>query len=282
MPLTIISGASQGLGKTLADKYHLQGHDLVLLARSADKLGEIAGSHNSTPIREGQTTLPYTIDLSNIEQCKRLAKYIESKDFKIDNIICCAGSAIPKLYQDLTLEEIDDGINTNFRTTAYLLHELLPYVIDKGHIVLTSSTVAFYPLPGYGQYSPMKCAIRALADTLEMELHPRKIHVHTFFPGNFASEGYIKENLSKPEITKLIEGPSTAISVNECADILIKEINNGEHYIHTDTVGWLLACFSLGLSPRCKWYLIPLQIIIGILGTLLSRLINIYHRSLVE
>ncbi len=289
MHTVVISGASQGLGRALAELLHAQGASLVLLARSKAVLDEIAAQHNANVkanpnSKDNQFTLAYPIDLTDAAASEQLAHDLTARGIVPDTLICCAGSSTPKLFTDLTIKELDAGIDTNYKTTVYLVHALLPLLTTNSSstLVITSSTVAFYPVPGYGQYSPLKTALRALADTLAMELHPQGVNVHAFFPGNFASEGYAIENTTKPEITSIIEGPSTPITPTECAQKLLNGINRGEAYIHTDIVGWLLASFSLGLSPRCWWPLIPLQMLAAVLGVIIGRFVALFHRSQVD
>lgn len=279
----VISGASQGLGRVMADKLHGLGANIIVLARSRDKLEEISQIHNNNKLYKTQFTKSYPIDLSNTSAVVEFGNWLEREKIGVDSVICCAGSSIPKLFTDLSLAEIDSGIDINYKTCIYLLHVLVPFVkeskYESKHVVILSSSVAFYSFIGYSQYAPLKSALKSLGDTLRNELKPFGIKVSTVFPGNFASEGYADENLTKPSITAEIEGASVAIAVDECADRIIKGLNNGTTYIHTDFIGWVLNCFSLGFSPR-SWF--PFQVIFALFGALFARLIDMYHEYLIK
>lgn len=286
--IVVISGASQGLGYSLANKLHKRGANLILLARSEDKLEKLSKEHENNKIHYEQFTIPYKIDLSNFNEVEKFKNFLIKEVIDIDIIICCAGSSIPKLFTDLSIDELNNGIDINYKTCIYLLHSLIPMMIldsnnndnnDNRHIILLSSSVAFYSFIGYSQYAPLKCAIKSLGDSLRQELKPYKIKVSTIFPGNFSSEGFIEENLTKPSITKEIEGSSKPITVDECSEIILNNLSNGTTYIHTDFIGWILNSFSLGFGPRNWW---PLQFIFSIIGALFARLIDIYHEYLIN
>lgn len=66
--IVVVSGASQGLGRSLADKLHDRGANLVLLARSKDKLNELAAQHEQDKRHADQFTIAYAIDLSDATQ----------------------------------------------------------------------------------------------------------------------------------------------------------------------------------------------------------------------
>lgn len=280
----VISGASQGLGYQLANKLHAQGANTILLARSSCKLSTLADKLNSEKIHPDQFSTPYPIDLSISSQVVQFGEYLTVNEIHIDIVICCAGSSIPKLFTDLSLSELDSGIDINYKTCIYLLHTLIPHLKSSPatsgkHIVILSSSVAFYSFIGYSQYAPLKSALKSLSDSLRHELKPFNIKVSTVFPGNFASEGYHEENLSKPLITSEIEGSSTPISVDSCCDIILKQLDSGTTYIHTDFIGYLLNCFSLGFQPRNYWFV---QIFFAFFGACFARLVDMYHEYLIQ
>jgi short-subunit dehydrogenase len=280
----VISGASQGLGHAMSKRLHKMGANLILLARSKDKLDSLSNELNKNKLHPDQFTISYAIDLSDSDKVLEFGQFLQMKLIDVDILICCAGSSIPKLFTDLTINELDNGININYKTCLYLLHTLIPMMkknkeSKEKHIVLLSSTVAFYSFIGYSQYAPLKSAIKSLGDSLRQELKPFDIKVSTVFPGNFASEGYAEENLTKPSITAEIEGSSKPITVDQCVDIIISRLSNNTTYIHTDFIGWVLNCFSLGFGPRNWW---PVQILFAIIGAIFARIVDIYHEYLIK
>lgn len=291
----VVSGASQGLGRQLADDLHSMGANVILLARSIEKLESIAESHNSKANYDDQWTKIYGIDLADKKAYPAFKEWIQTEGIIPDIVFCCAGSSIPKLFNDLSINELDSGIDINYKTCVFLIHTLAPLMKStngpRRHIVIISSAVAFYQFIGYSQYSPMKMALRGLGDSLSHELNPFNIDVHTVFPGNFDSEGYKEENLTKPSITSEIEGGSYPISVEKCSQIVLDSLSfnksywrnvfwpNGQRYVFTDLLSWVMFTFTMGFSPR-DFY--GLEIIVGFIGLVFARVIDKFHEYLIR
>ena len=87
----------------------------------------------------------------------------------------------------------------------------------------------------------MKSAIESLSIILRQELSPYNYRVTCVFPGNFQSEGFEEEQKTKPDITKKIEGPSNPIPGDECARLIIDQLDKGYDSITTDFIGWFWA-----------------------------------------
>lgn len=121
--------------------------------------------------------------------------------------------------------------------------------IKDGKIVFISSMLGMLSFAGYATYSPTKYAIRGLADTLRNELKRYNIGVHIFFPGGIESPGFEKENLTKPEITKTIEGANVPQTGAQCAHSLMKGLHQGQYMIVTDAISEVLRCVVRGVSP---------------------------------
>lgn len=290
----IVSGASQGLGKQMADDVHALGANVVLLARSGAKLEAIAAKHNKAA-RSGQWTKYYAIDLARASAYDGFMEWVTQEGVLPDVVVCCAGSSKPMLFDSLSLADIEQGIDVNYKTCAFLLHTLMPLLKTrddrKRHVVIVSSAVAFYQFIGYAQYAPMKMALRGLGDALSHELNPFGVHVHTVFPGNFDSEGYKEENLTKPSITAEIEGGSVAISVEQCSRHVLACLGfspsswrhflwpNGQRYVFTDILGWIMYTFAMGFSPR-DFY--GLEILVGLVGLVIARFVDMFHEHLIK
>ncbi|ODV85677.1 hypothetical protein CANARDRAFT_7055 [[Candida] arabinofermentans NRRL YB-2248] len=284
--VSVISGASQGLGLAIAKQLYAKGSNVIIISRSESKLIKAVESIEQFQLNDTQFAKYYSADLSVYNDCEGVAKWLKSQSLVVDNLICCAGSSYPEFFVNLTLKQIDQGIDINYKTAAYLIHALRdnlingkPYSSEK-HLMLLSSSVAFYSFIGYSQYSPMKAALKALGDALRHEFKPYGITVHTIFPGNFDSEGYAEENLTKPSITKEIEGSSVAIPVDKCAEIVLgQSLGKGKLYVCTDFIGWVLSSFSLGFNPR-DWGIV--QVLFALVGAIAGRFVDMFHEYLIK
>lgn len=164
-------------------------------------------------------------------------------------------------------------MDQNYFSSAYIAHAFLqPWLQKKPssaasenepakHIVFTSSIAAFYPIVGYGPYSPSKTALRTLSDTLSQELllydSYHTIRTHTIFPGTIFTSGLEKENEVKPGITKKLEENDGGQTPDEVAIACIKGLERGEELVTTSgLLGYALKVGMLGSSKRNGWAII--------------------------
>lgn len=176
-----------------------------------------------------------------------------------DAVFCCAGGAKPGYFIQQTEDDFQAGIKTDYMTALSTAHAAATALAASGkrgaRIVLVSSTLGLMGLVGYAQYSPMKFAIRGLAETLRSELQLYGIHVHCYFPGTILSPGYDAENRTKPELTKKLEGgPEEGLTPQQCAAGLLRGVASGRFYITTDFQTELFRAASAGGSvPGNGW-----------------------------
>lgn len=272
--LCVISGGSQGVGFEILKLLVLQKASVVIVARTEAVLKVKCEELRELILDKDQQSVNYkAADLSSYESCEKVFA-----DLQPDIVMCCAGSAKPQLFTELSGSDLETGVKLNYSTALYFSHCAFNKMVrlgkaDKKHIVFFSSVVAFYSFIGYAQYAPLKAAIRSLSDILRQEGLPYNIDVSCVFPGNFASEGFEIENETKPEITKIIEGPSDAISSEECAKLVLKQLSRGSRYVTTDFVGYLLNTMMLGDSPR-NWWVV--QFLLGCLMILIAPVLRLY------
>lgn len=160
-------------------------------------------------------------------------------------------------------------MNTNYFSAAAIAHAALQSwlltnsspsqanpktkLAPANHIIFTSSVLAFYPIAGYGPYSPCKAAIRALSDTLsqELKLYPwLEIKLHTLFPATILSPALALENSRKHAITKVLEEGDGGQTPDEAAESCIRGLERGEELVTTGWLGWAMKAGMLGASPR--------------------------------
>lgn len=313
--IVLITGASQGLGKQFAHKYYKETKQtrIIIISRSNEKLKnvirEIINDETFDPISldDNNFSLNYLNlnrichiagDLSNYDIIYNILDKMNKLNLRPDIVLHCVGGSIPKLYHDLTIKELQLGIDQNYKSVINITHSLSKIwpnihkkeqesIIDKNdkngskdgngseirirnesmHIIFFSSECAFFPFIGYSQYAPMKVALKSLIMILRQEW--KNCRISMVYPGNFQSEGFENEQKTKPQITKDIEGPSEAISVEECCNRIIYWLNKGYDDILTDKVGWLLMALDMGLNKnQNNVFLWWLQLIVGSLGNL--------------
>ncbi|CAO3622939.1 unnamed protein product [Cunninghamella blakesleeana] len=195
----------------------------------------------------------------------------------------CAGAALPKMFLDYELQDFDHSINLNYLGQVYVAHQAASRLRDsnikQGKIVFVSSMLGMLSFAGYGTYSPAKFAVRGLADTLRNELKLYDIDVHIFFPGGIISPGFEKENLTKPPVTKVIEGADEPQTPEECAKSLITGLHAGNYMIMCSFVAELLRCTTRGVAPAQNFYL---DSFLALIGQIVGSGYALYADSLVK
>jgi 3-dehydrosphinganine reductase len=182
-----------------------------------------------------------------------------------DIVWCIAGAAYPKLFLETSTEKMRQQMDVNFWTCvdmsqAILKDWLAPSSPSKGqerHLIFTSSVVAFYPVAGYAPYSPGKAAIKSLSDSLAQEvlLYDESVKIHTIFPGTISSPGYQKENLTKPEITHILEESDPVQTPDVVASKSIAGLEKGQYLVTVAFLGAVMRSCAWGGSKRNNWLL---------------------------
>lgn len=178
---------------------------------------------------------------------------------------CVAGASYPQFFLETPTAKMRLQMDINYWTCvdmaqAILKEWLAPSSTSKGqerHLIFTASVVAFYPVAGYAPYAPSKAAIKSLSDTLAQEvlLYDDKVNMHTIFPGTISSPGLDRENLTKPEITHILEESDPVQTPDVVASKSIAGLERGEYLV---TVAWLGAAMrgcAWGGSARNNWVL---------------------------
>ncbi|CCF57410.1 hypothetical protein KAFR_0C04190 [Kazachstania africana CBS 2517] len=280
----LITGGSQGLGKQFAIKYYQESRNskIIIVSRAASKLSkviqEITKQEDAIELSEKTTQSVISAnrifyipcDISIYASVSGMFEILQSINLLPTQILQCAGGSTPKLFKDLTSEELSGGVQMNYLTSLNIAHHAAKLLTSKKiHLIFFSSATAFFPFIGYSQYAPLKASLRALVSILRQELP--NFRISCVYPGNFDSEGFKIEELTKPEITKEIEGPSYPISCEECCDKIIWWLEKGYDDVTTDTIGWILMSIDLGLNKNVygRSFLYILQLILGALINLI-------------
>ena len=164
--VTVITGASSGIGAALAKNLGSKGHDLVLGARREKELKEVA-SH------AGPTAMTVVADVTRQEDVERL-RDVAIKEFDhVDVWVNNAGRAVGKTVMELTEEDFDEMIDVNLRSLFYGMKVIIPHFQkrEEVHFINVSSFLGRVPLATYrSAYSAAKAAANILTANLRMDL----------------------------------------------------------------------------------------------------------------
>lgn len=182
--VVLVTGASSGIGKSLAWVYGTRGSKLVIASRNPQNLKVVEDELRSRNIE----VLAVAADVSKEEDCKRLIDEAVKKYGTIDILINNAGISMRAMFIDTDLNVIRRLMDTNFWGTVYCTKYALPYLLkSKGTIVGVISVAGHIGLPGRTGYSASKFAVRGFLDTLRVEHLKSGLRVLVVAPGFTAS-----------------------------------------------------------------------------------------------
>ena len=167
-------GASEGLGRALAERLSAAGAEVILSARSADRLAEVAAS-----LPGPSTVLP--VDVADAASVRGAA----AAAGQIDGVVFLAGLYWPMAAQDWNADQVETMCDVNFTGCARVIGAALPAMVARGtgHVVITGSLSGFRGLPGAIGYGASKAGVMALAECMQADLRGSGIVVQVANPG---------------------------------------------------------------------------------------------------
>ena len=178
--VTIITGASSGIGRELAFQLADQGAWLVLAARNAQALDSV----EKTCVQRGGKALSVKTDITDQAQCQGLIQRTVEEFGRIDTLVNNAGISMRALFEELqSIEIIEKIMRVNFWGTVYCTHYALPYLKKtRGRIVAVTSVSALNGLPTRTGYAASKHAMKGFFDSLRIELLNSGVSVTLSYP----------------------------------------------------------------------------------------------------
>jgi NAD(P)-dependent dehydrogenase (short-subunit alcohol dehydrogenase family) len=184
----LITGGSQGLGKTIARQFLAEGANVMLCARSEKELAatraELAGEFSA------QKVLARTCDVSNEKQVRELVAHALQELGSVRVLVLNAGIYGPMgPTESVSLDEWRRAIDINLFGVLLPCRELIPHFkkMGGGKIVVLSGGGATNPLPNISSYAASKAAVVRLMETLAEELRSHHVDVNAIAPGALAT-----------------------------------------------------------------------------------------------
>ena len=184
--VTIVTGASRGIGRAIALSFAKEGSNLVLAARDKGKLEQVANE-----AKEHQVEVEIVLtDVRNETHIKHLIETTAAKFNRIDILINNAGLGHFKPVADLTTEEWDEMFEVNLRGVFLTTREALPHLRAAGEsfIVNVASLAAKNTFPNGGGYAATKWGLRAFSHCLMLEERKNGVRLLTICPGSVATD----------------------------------------------------------------------------------------------
>ncbi len=173
-----VTGASQGIGKAVAERLVKEGWTVAISARSADKLEAMAEGSEGRMI-----ALP--CDVTDEDQVAQAAARIEEAHGPIALAILNAGTYEPDTADDFAFQRFAKHVDLNLLGTARCVNAVMPRMIErkKGHLAIVASVAGYRGLPRSVSYSSTKSALIAMAEALKFDLDRLGIKIQIINPG---------------------------------------------------------------------------------------------------
>lgn len=218
--VVVVTGASSGIGLALVRDFSKRGARVVLVARSLERLNDIA---KSLP----NESLVVQCDVSVEDECREMVHQTILTFGRIDILINNAGLSMRALFDDVSLDVLHRLMDVNFWGTVNCTKYVLPYIQQsRGSIVGVSSVAGIHGLPARTGYSASKYAMVGFLETIRIENLYKGVHVMIASPGFTASN--VRFAALTADGTTQGESPRNEkgmMSAERVAEIIIKGIS---------------------------------------------------------
>jgi 3-oxoacyl-[acyl-carrier protein] reductase len=184
--VALVTGASQGLGRAIAEVLAANGATVALVARSADKLADVAAGITAG----GGKAEAFPCDVMNPEAIQQVVDAVVEKLGRLEILVNNAGVTRDTLLPRMSDEEWDTVLATNLRGPFLFMRAASRPMMQQryGRIVNVASVSGLIGNPGQANYSASKAGLVGLTKTVAKELAGRKITVNAVAPGFIASD----------------------------------------------------------------------------------------------
>ncbi|BBB68677.1 3-oxoacyl-ACP reductase [Undibacterium sp. YM2] len=204
--ITIVTGASRGLGRNTALSIARKGGDVIITYHSrSDEAQAVVAEITAM----GRKALALQLDVGNSAGFAAFADKVRtalrdhSQRESFDHLVNNAGHGDYALIAETTEAQFDGLVNVHFKGVYFLTQALLPLLADGGRIVNLSTGLTRVSYPGYAAYAAVKAAVEMLSVYMAKELGSRGIAVNTVAPGAIETDfggGAVRDN---PEVNKI-------------------------------------------------------------------------------
>jgi len=237
--VTVVTGASSGIGRAAALAFAGAGARVVLASRDETRLRQlereiVAGSGNA---------LAVPADVTDTSQVEALVRTTLDRFGRIDILVCNAGVGLYSLVKDLPEEALRRVFEVNFFGVVRCVQAVLPSMIERrsGLIQVVSSIIGLRSVPGYAGYCATKFALSAVTESLRVELAGTGLRVQTIYPAltdtEFSTRSILRDASRRA-------GPMKAMPAEKVARRMLKAARSGRRDTVISAGGRLLVLLN--------------------------------------
>ena len=222
----LITGASAGFGKALAERLVAKGHKVIGCARRLEKLDAMANEL-------GELFLPIVMDVSDTDSLPKIIADLPTEFKQIDVLVNNAGLALgTESAQKTDLNDWMQMVNTNVKGLMALTHAVLPAMVerDSGYVINVGSIAGSWPYYGGNVYGATKAFVKQFSLNLRADLIGTQVRVTNLEPGNVAGTEFsnVRYHGDDDKAAKVYDGFKT-MTGEDIGDILLWLIESPAH-----------------------------------------------------
>jgi hypothetical protein len=232
--MVLVTGASSGIGKAIANDLAAEGAELILTARSQDQLEALA---NQIKEKGGQAHV-FTGDLAQAGSAETLHQQIIDANFHVDVLVNNAGYGRWGQFGEFGRDDYAAMIQLNITSLTDLCHLFMPAMVNKGEggVINIGSSASFLPVPYASVYSSTKAYVLMLSEALRYEYADSNVRVMVSCPGatdsNFRNTASEKSSEQlKQRISKLKGAGEVGDTCERVSQETLNAFLQNKHYI---------------------------------------------------
>jgi short-subunit dehydrogenase len=182
MPFALITGASKGIGKSIAEQLAARGFDLLLIARSADLLEQVAKEISQSTNKNCQWL---ALDLAGDQAAESVFEWCSKNQYNVSVLVNNAGYGLSGSFENYSAQEYTDMLNVNIITLTKLSRLFLPSFLKQpaAYILNIGSSASYQAVPYLSAYAASKTYVLNFSRGLFQELKKTSVSVTCICPG---------------------------------------------------------------------------------------------------
>ena len=232
--VVMITGATSGIGRAVANRFASAGDRVIAIGRNASVLQEVATEINTS----GGTANAVSLDVTSDDEVQNSFARIIGDTGRLDVLVNAAGHIASGTIENTTTTSWDSMMNVNLRAVFRLMQLASPHLIEtKGNIVNVSSVTGLRSFPGVLAYCVSKAGLDQLTRCAALELAPKGVRVNAVNPGVVVTQIHKRGGMSETDYEKFLEHSKTTHPLGRVGDP--SEIANLVFYLASEQAAWI-------------------------------------------